>query len=326
MTYLYPLQNLTTDIQRQLESFFAHIRLIPKRLISDFDIKLIGGKARDYLNNLLIHVNAEPPYYQDKNGLAECHWQTFVSMSRNWLASAGLPSSFWYYSVRRASEVCNYFPLQLEDGTCITPFELAHKQKPDLRVLFKPFCLAAVRQERNGDQVLSKFDAQSLPMTAVGRCPHSDGLQFYNPDTGTFVSSIDYTFQHHTTAGARFGNKYQAGTFIYRLDETTTIYSPKFKLNEQVLVHSHSPPHLATVIGLPTYQKPDIYTVKFKYGSVAEYLTSEDLLELAPNSVTTKPSSLLPSWVKGRSTATLFLVDMSQPRHGRLYEEADGKW
>jgi hypothetical protein len=199
-------------------------------------------------------------------------------------------------------------------------------KNPICEILLKPFCLAAVRRERNGDQVLSKFDAQSLPMITVDRCPHSDGLQFYNPDTGTFVSSIDYTFQHHTTAGSRFGNKYQAGTFIYRLDETTTIYSPKFKLDEQVLVHSHSPPHLATVIGSPTYQKPDIYTVKFKDGSVAEYLTSEDLLELAPNSVTTKPSSLLPSWVKGRSTATLFLVDVSQPRHGRLYEEADGKW
>jgi hypothetical protein len=74
MTYLYPLQNLTTDIQRQLEYFFAHIGMIPKRLISDFDLKLIGGEARDYLNSLLIHVNAAPPYHQDKNGLAERHW------------------------------------------------------------------------------------------------------------------------------------------------------------------------------------------------------------------------------------------------------------
>jgi hypothetical protein len=74
MTYLYPLQNLTTDIQKQLEAFFAHIGFHPKRLISDFDRKLVGGKARDYLNSLLMHVNAAPAHRQDKNGLAERNW------------------------------------------------------------------------------------------------------------------------------------------------------------------------------------------------------------------------------------------------------------
>jgi len=90
MTYIYPLQNLTTDIRRQLESFFAHLGFIPKRLVTDFDTKLIGGKAREYLNSLLIHVNAAPAHRQDKNGLAERHWQIIIAMARNWLASACL--------------------------------------------------------------------------------------------------------------------------------------------------------------------------------------------------------------------------------------------
>jgi hypothetical protein len=94
MTYIYPLHNLTTDIKKQMESFFAHIGVIPKRIVSDFDTKLIGGQAREYLNSLLIHVNAAPSNRQDKNGLVERHWQTMVSMARNWLASAELPSSF----------------------------------------------------------------------------------------------------------------------------------------------------------------------------------------------------------------------------------------
>jgi hypothetical protein len=38
--------------------------------------------------------------------------------------------------------------LKLEDGSTTTPFELVHDSKPDLRVLFKPFALAAVCQER----------------------------------------------------------------------------------------------------------------------------------------------------------------------------------
>jgi len=74
--------------------------MVPKRVISDFDLKLVGGHARRYLNSLLVHVNSAPSHRQDKNGLAERHWQTIVSMARNWLASAELPSSFWYYAVR----------------------------------------------------------------------------------------------------------------------------------------------------------------------------------------------------------------------------------
>ncbi len=73
MTYIYPLRNLTTDIQKQLESFFFHIGMVPKRIITEFDLKLIGGKAREYSNSMLVHVNAAPSYRQDKNGLAERH-------------------------------------------------------------------------------------------------------------------------------------------------------------------------------------------------------------------------------------------------------------
>ena len=86
-------------------------------------------------------------------------------------------------------------------------------------------------------------------MIAVGRCPNSDGLQFFNPTTGAIVSSIDYKFLHHTTSGARFGYTYKPGTFIYRLDESTTIHQPKFPLDSTVLIHTHSPPHMAKVIG-----------------------------------------------------------------------------
>jgi len=77
------------------------------------------------------------------------------------------------------------------------------------------FGLAAVQHERVGDNHLGKFDAQSAPMIAVGPCSTSNGLLFYNPANGTFVSSIDYKFQLNTTSGAHFGFKYQSGTFPY---------------------------------------------------------------------------------------------------------------
>jgi len=105
----------------------------------------------------------------------------------------------------KAAEICNYFPTKLDGGSWTTPLELAHGVKPDLRVLFKLFGVAAVRREHQGDTTLGKVQPQSIPMIAVGRCPNSNGIQFFNPSNGTFVSSIDYKFQHNVTSGAFFG-------------------------------------------------------------------------------------------------------------------------
>jgi hypothetical protein len=297
MTYIYPLHNLTSDIHKQLEAFFAHLGFSPKRLITDFDTKLIGGKAREFLNSLSIHVNAAPAYRQDKNGLAERHWQTVVAMARNWLASAELPTTFWYYAVKRATEVCNYFPTLLSCCTWTTLLEMAHGKKPDLRVLFKLFSVAAVRRERHGDSQVGKFDSQSVPMIAIGRCPNSNSIQFFNPANGTFVSSVDYMCQYNVSSGAYFGMKYQPGTFIYRLDESTTVFTPKFPIDSTVHVHTHSPPSTATIIGLPSYDAPSVYTVSFRDGSVLEY--TDNLLSLVPDDNLPTQPSLLPSWIQG---------------------------
>jgi hypothetical protein len=51
-------------------------------------------------------------------------------------------------------------------------------------------------------------------MIAVGRCPNSNGLQFYNPVSGAIVSSIDYKLQPNITSGAHFGFRYQPGLFL----------------------------------------------------------------------------------------------------------------
>jgi hypothetical protein len=73
MTYIYPLKILTSDIRKQLEAFFAHLGFLPKYLRTDFDTKLIGGKAREYLDSPLIHINTAPAYRPDRKGLAEHH-------------------------------------------------------------------------------------------------------------------------------------------------------------------------------------------------------------------------------------------------------------
>ena len=45
----------------------------------------------------------------------------------------------------------------------------------------------AIQHEHHGDLHLGKFEAQSIPMIAVGICPNSNGIQFYIPANGSVV-------------------------------------------------------------------------------------------------------------------------------------------
>jgi hypothetical protein len=84
---------------------------------------------------------------------------------------------------------------------------------------------------------------------------------------------------------------------------------------------------VATVVGLPTYDRPDIYTVSFSDGSLAEYSVNDNLIEPAPVSLSpsTEPT-LLPHWVQGGSNITLFLHNMTKPRHGKMYQDTNQEW
>jgi hypothetical protein len=64
------------------------------------------------------------------------------------------------------------------------------------------------------------------------------------------------------------------------------------------------------VIGIPLYDRPDIYTVAFNDGSIAKYSDSNNILEACPDSTVTSPCSILPTWIQGDANATLFLFDM----------------
>jgi hypothetical protein len=110
--------------------------------------------------------------------------------------------------------------------------------------------------------------------------------------------------------------KYKPGSFIYRLDESTSIFAPKYNIDSSVYVNTHSPPSIATVIEIPSYFAPDVHTGAFKDGSISEY--TEGMLSTVNNTLSTLSLSLLPYWVVEGANATLFLSSMSKPHHGKL--------
>jgi hypothetical protein len=88
----------------------------------------------------------------------------------------------------------------------------------------------------------------------------------------------------------------------------------------------YSPPHIAKVINIPTYDHPDIYTVTFADGSISEYSDQSNILEALPNLQQPSSHPILPTWIQDGVNATLFLTDMSKPHHGKLHCTTDDHW
>jgi hypothetical protein len=96
--FIYGLTNLTTSLLDAVKKFLCDCSVKPSLIRTDFDDKLLSGKVGELLTEHKIQVEGAPPYRQHQNGLVERHWQTLVTMARNWLASSSLPTKYWYFA------------------------------------------------------------------------------------------------------------------------------------------------------------------------------------------------------------------------------------
>jgi hypothetical protein len=92
------------------------------------------------------------------------------------------------------------------------------------------------------------------------------------------------------TSGAYFGLRCQPGTFIYLLDDSTSIFAPIAALDTSVYVYTHSPPSVLNIIGIPSYDNPHVYAVAYKDGSLSEYM--EDILSAVPETTSSSVGPL----------------------------------
>jgi hypothetical protein len=175
--FVYGLKNLKDSLLHAVTQFLTECGVKPKLIRTDFDTKLMGGKVGAHFRQHNIPIESSPPYRQHQNGLVESHWQTVVSMARNWLTSALLPTKYWFFAIRRACEVCNILPTS-HLGTITTPFELVHAKKVDYRLLFLLFSTSYIKYRREGGAVKNKWSSQTLKCIVVGTCNRSNGLLF----------------------------------------------------------------------------------------------------------------------------------------------------
>jgi len=184
--FIYPLQNLTEDILSSLKLFTKEIGRQPKLIRTDFDHKLIGQKTLALFADQRTTIESAPPDQQNENGLCERNWRSILRMSRSWLASALLPSEFWWYAMKRATEVSNYLPIKI-NNSLTTPHELVYKQKADLRNLLPMFCVAYPKYKTNANT-----DIQSCKAILIGRSDKTHTYQFYHPSTKKIIIIIKH--------------------------------------------------------------------------------------------------------------------------------------
>ena len=132
----------------------------------------MGKSIQQYLNDSKSTITSTPSGKQRQNGLCESNWRSILRMSRGWLTNNLMPTDFWWFSLKRATEVSNYVPLKV-NNIITTPHKLAFQVKPDARNLFPIFSVSYLRKTRDAETDRETFHSQSLRAIVVGRCTKS---------------------------------------------------------------------------------------------------------------------------------------------------------
>ena len=186
--WIYGLTSVTSSaIIHALESFRAEAGGLPRRFHSDFDKKLVGGKALRWIRQNKSNIIAAPSKRQSSNGLVERTWQTIIKMARAYITEKQVGRSFWYYAIRHSAIMLNQVPGRL-GKKLITPFEMVHGVRPDPRTWFQLFSVGYFNHTTDNGQSRSKSQAQTQDGIAVGRDENSNTILFYNPITKSYYS------------------------------------------------------------------------------------------------------------------------------------------
>eukprot|EP00956_Cyclotella_meneghiniana_P026201 scaffold56081_cov49-Cyclotella_meneghiniana.AAC.1 len=180
-TWVYGMQALTSnEIISCFEQFVSAAGATPKCFHSDFDKKLIGGKALRWIQEHKSRIIASPSQRQSSNGLVERTWQTLVRMARAYITEKQVGREYWYFAIKHSSLMINQVPGRL--GRKLTsPFELVHGVKPDSSTWFELFSVGYFPHGSDDGESKSKSQANTLDGIAVGRDEQTNTVLFYNP-------------------------------------------------------------------------------------------------------------------------------------------------
>jgi hypothetical protein len=252
-------------------------------------------------------------------------------MARNWLKSQLLPSNFWFFAVKRAVEISNILPVETKEGLIYTPYEHTYKKKVDFRNLFPMFSKAYVKiTTEKGGSHKNKFSTQSLKVICVGKCPKSNSLLFYHPDSKQLISDADsHRFDKFSPSGPQFGLKYDGSFMMTQKSDEQIHQSPTHELEDTAYIRINNKIKPVTILSIHINDDDDLYTVQEKSSDIIREIPSSEMLDHDPT--TTPSDSNVPvnqmyPWIQDNSHATLFLSKQwTRPKQGILHKK-DNKW
>ena len=317
--FIYPLTSVKhANIISALQQFQKDIGMAPKILRTDFDYKLMGKEVIQHFADSPTQLEAAPPDQQNQNGLCERNWRSILRMARSWLAHSLLPSTFWWHSLKRATEVANYIPLKI-DGQLTTPHELAYGHKVDLRNILPLFAVAYVRNNNDSNSM----NSNSMRAILIGRSSKSHTYEFYHPATKKIISSSIYRIDETIPSGPTFNLQYDGGLYFNKFNENyKTTKSPTYKVHDKAYVIQNNQILPVKIITIPI-TNDEIYTVQFQNNSIHQ-LDEKYLHKSNPNPQSQEkdpPPSHLPRWLKHSCKCTVFLHTMTEPCQGKLFHD-----
>ena len=272
-----------------------------RRMLTDFDTKLISGQARQMLLRRGISIRSSSPYRQSQNGLVESHWATGVRMARAYLQEANLPRRFWFWAIRTAFERMNMIPIKVrptdskseDPDTLTTPFELFYHQQPDMRTLFPFGCVGYFRRETDSidgtTTARTKFQSQTCPGIALGRSDSTNGMLFWSPETCRFSHSADYKLDTEKQVRTHWPELLNDGGFTINLISPTTPNpdnQPRFAVGNITIFQPEGPctsdgevPYCeGVVMSVPLDPTTGLYRVEMRDGALVD-LPEDSLMD-----------------------------------------------
>ena len=329
--FVYPIKSLENDVLTAFKLLVRDMGFAPKRIITDFDYKLMGQKISDYFNEFHTVIECAPPRHQHKNGLVERNWRTVVRMARSWLTAALLPSSFWFYAIKRAIEVSNYMPVNVK-GMITTPFELVHHSKPDLHSLIPLFSVSYIDHPMTNTTKNETMSTQSLRTILIGKSTKTTALEFYHPPSKQIITSAVYRLDPTLAAGPIFDLNYDGGLFFNTYFNNADHHRPpQFTIDQSVYFQPNKDSSFirAKVLSIPQ-DTHSIFTIQRQDNLNIIQMLESRLLDhdptQTPQDTLSIKSTSLPSWIKQHAPATLFLPTMPKPRRGTLKIHTDQQW
>jgi len=324
-SWIYGLTSLAGgSIVDALEMFRAEAGRLPRRFHSDFDKKLIGGKALRYIlqnNSRIIAANAGR---QSSNGLVERTWRTIVEMARAYMTEKQVSRDYWFFALSHAVLMLNQTPGRL-NNKLTTPYELVHGEKPDSRTWFELFSVGFFSHDTDvpsGD-ARSKSQAQTLDGIAVGRDSATNTITFYNPITRQYYRPQAFKLDESRLPISMYPKSihYDGGLTCGLLRYNTDPVPEPFPPGTRVTIQQESHPVRGTIANVPMSPSPlvqssaadsessSMYVIHLDNGTTIE-MSYEDLVRLdSPSDLTQTPKAPtfdgLPSFLQQDSKITL---------------------